>query len=257
MEHIRQSSQQHTSGTFNIAEYSTSLRSVVHLVAILAFPVHDILKKPVADGLGSDRGHSKKDFPQFSGIGCLGRSTAPGQPLPLNMNETSLDDDVRPKLAQHTHNLGIAINGKASRTKAITHEAFEEGHQLGNGALRDRVLAGHNLVRIGVHQSNETSWAVQESTVQDKMLALGQTKVGRWWRLCQKVVNHTIKLSRAVMALNGKLPNGIALYNPASEPFALFGMFCRRIMPAKQLLAGETKPALFPIRIVAISLQNS
>jgi hypothetical protein len=257
MEHIRQSSQQHASSSFNIAEYPTYLRPMVHQVSVFTFPVCDIIKKLVAIGLASDRSYFKKDDPQFSGVGCLRGSTAPSQPLPLNMNEASLDDDVRPEVAQYIHNLGIAINGKTSRAKTVTHEAFEEGHQLGNGAFRDRVLAGYNPVQIGVHQSNETSWAVQEGTVQDEMLASGQTRPALWWRLYQIIINHTVQLCWTMIALAGKLSNGVTFNNPAPEPLSLFGTFSRRITPAGRLLAGWTKPALLPIKITAISLQNS
>jgi hypothetical protein len=257
MEHVRKSSQKHAAGAFNITEYPASLRPVVHLVAVSAFPVRNVFKKLVAACLGSDGGHSKKDSPQFSGVARLGRCPAPGQPLPLNVNKASLDDNIRPELAQHINDLGVAVNCKANWVQPFTHKAIKEGLKLGYGAFRDGVLTGHNLAQTGVHQSNETSRVVQESTVQDKMLALSQTNASRWWRLFQVVVNHTVQLGRAVLTLAGKLSNGITFNNPASEPLPLFGVFGRRIMPAKRLLAGWAEPALLPIRIVAISLQDS
>jgi len=257
MKHIRQSSQKHATGAFNITEYSTSLRPVVNAVAVLAFPVRHVLNELVTVRLSSDRGHSKKDIPQLSGVVRLGRCPAPGQALSLNVDKASLDDHFRPELAQHTHNLGITVNCKASRAQSLTHKVMKKGLQPGYRAFRYRVLAGHNHVRSGVHQSDETSRAMQESTVQDKMLALSQTKASRWWCLFQIIVNHTIQLSRAVLALAGKLPNGITFDNPPSEPLSLFGVFGRRIVPAKRTPAIWTKPALLSIRIMAISLQNS
>jgi len=257
MKHIRQSSQKHATGAFDITEYATSLRPVIHAVAVLAFPVHYLLNKLVTVPLSSDGGHSKEDIPQLSGIARLGRCPAPAQPLSLNVNDTSLNNYVRPELVQHTHNRGITVNCKASRTQPVVHKVIEKGLQLGYRAFGDRILTGHNLVRISVHQSNETSRAMQESTVQDKTLALSHTKTSRWWCLFQIIINHTIEPCRAVLALAGKLPNGIAFDNPASEPFSLFGVPGRRIVPAKRTPAIWTKPALLSIRIMAISLQNS
>lgn len=257
MEHIRQSSQKHASGTFDITKYSTSLRPMIHLISVFTFPVHDNIKKFIAIGLAGDRGYLEKNGSQFPGIACLGKCPAPGQSLPLNMDETTLDGNIRPELVQYTNHLWIAIYGKASRAKPFAHEALKEGHQLGNGALGNRVLIGHNIMRIGVHQSNETLWAVQKSTVQKKMLAVSQARPSLWWCLFQIVVNHTVQLCWTMLALAGKLSNGIPFNNPASEPLPLFGAPCRRIMPARRLLAGWTKPALLPIKIVSISLQNS
>ena len=257
MEHIRQSSQEHATGAFDITEYPTSLGPVVHEVAISAFPVHYVLNKLVTVHLSSDGDHSKKDTPQLSGVAGFGRCPAPAQPLSLDVNDASLDDYVGPELVQHTHNLGITINCKASRTQAFAHKVIEKRLELGYRAFGDRILTSHNLVRVGVHQSNETSRTVQEGTVQDKTAALGQTKARRWWCLFQIITNQTIELCRAVLALAGKLPNGIAFDNPASEPFSLFDVPGRRIVPAKRTPAMHTKPALLSIRIMAISLQNS
>jgi len=256
VEHIRQSSQEHATSAFDIAEYPTSLGPVAHEVAVLTFPVHYVLNKPVTVPLSSDGDHSKKDIPQLSSVARFGRCPAPAQPLSLDVNDASLDDYVRPELAQHTHNLGITINCKASRTQAFAHKVIEKRLELGYREFGDRILTGHNLVRVGVHQSNETSRTVQEGTVQDKT-ALGQTKARRRWCLFQIITNQTIELCRAVLALAAKLPNRIAFDNPASEPFSLFDVPGRRIVPAKRTPAMHTKPALLSIRIMAISLQNS
>jgi hypothetical protein len=84
-----------------------------------------------------------------------------------------------------------------------------------------------------------------------------QTKTSRWWCLFQIIINHMIELCRVVLALAGKLPNGIAFDNPAYQPSSLFGVPDRRIVPAKRTPAVQTKPAFLSIRIMAISLQNS
>jgi len=199
----------------------------------------------------------KKDSPQLSGIARFRRGPAPGQPLSLDVNEASLDDYIRPEMAQRTDNLGIAIHCKALWTQPLRHKTAKEDFKLWYRTLRDGVLTGHNLVQISIHQGYKAPRAVHERTVQDKMPALCQINVGRWGRLFQKIVDHTVQLGRAVLALAGKLSDRIALDNPASEPLSLFSIFGGSIMPAKGLLAGRTKPTLFPIRIKAVSLENS
>ncbi len=223
----------------------------------MAFPIRDLLKKPVTADLIVDRCHSKKDTPQFPGIYRLGGGPAPGQSLSLNVHKASLDDNFRPELAQYTVTVGLPSTVKLRRDSPLLIRHLKKASSCGNRAFRDQVLTGHNPVRISVHQSNESPWPVQECAIQDKMLALGQAKIGNWWRLFQTVVNQTIQLGWAMLALDGKLSDRISLNNPAPEPFALFGVSGRSIMPAKGLLAEGTKPVLFPIRIEAIPLENS
>jgi hypothetical protein len=80
----------------------------------------------------------------------------------------------------------------------------------------------------------------------------------RWGRgLFQIVVDHAVKLCRAVLALVGQLPDRKPLNDPSFEPLKFPASLCRRIAPANGLLAIRTKPALLPIRVVAISLQDS
>ena len=78
MEHIWQSSQKHTSGTFDIAEDSTGFRPVVYQVAIFAFPFGDGNKEFVTVRHSSNRSNLKENASQFSGVTCFGRRAAPG-----------------------------------------------------------------------------------------------------------------------------------------------------------------------------------
>ena len=256
MKHIRQSSQKHASGSLYITEDLTGLRPAANLQTIFAFPFPDGHKKPVPLCLASNRGHLKKDFSQLLGIRRLGESSAPGQPLPLDVDETALDRDTRPKLVQNVYHVWVTIYCKATRAQSVPDKTIKECRELGLGVFRDRVLPGHSLAILSIHQSNKTAWAVKESAVQYQVLALSQAQQRLRRSLFQIVVNHTIKFCRAMFTLARQLSNRITFGNPESEPLSLSCTPCRGIAPAKGLPASRTKPALLPISIMTVSLQN-
>jgi len=98
---------------------------------------------------------------------------------------------------------------------------------------------------------------MQKGTIQDKILASSKRK-GGWGRgLSQIVIDYTIKLRRAVLALVRQLPDRKPFNDPSFEPLMFPAALCRRIAPANGLLTIGTEPALLPIRVVTISLQDS
>jgi hypothetical protein len=206
--------------------------------------------------LASNRGHLKKNSSQLSGIRCLREGTAPGQPLPLDVDETALDRDARPELPENSYHIGITVHSKATRMQSLLDKTLKERRELGLGVFRNGVLPSHNLAILSIHQGNETAWAVKESAVQYQVLALSQAQPRLRRSLFQIVINHTIKFCRAVFTLIRQLSDRISFGNPESEPLSLFCTLCRWIAPAKGLPARWTKPALPPISIMTISLQN-
>ena len=257
MKHIWQSSQNHTSGAFNIAEDPSGFRLAVYQVAVFAFPFGDANKEFITVRHCSNRSHLKENASQFSGIACFGRRSAPGQSLPLNMDKASLDFDIGPECAQHTHHFRVPVNCKALWAKPFVCQTIKEGRKLGHRALRGRVFACHNLVRSGIHQRNEASWTMQKGTIQDKMPTLSKRQERWGWGLLQIVVDHAVKLCRAVLALIGQLPDRKPLNDPSFEPLKFPASLCRRIAPANGSLTIRAEPALSPISVVAISLQDS
>lgn len=256
MEHIRQSSQKHASGSLYVTEDLAGLRPTANLQTIFGFPFPDGHKKPAPLSLTLNRGHLKKDFSQLSSIRRLGECPAPRQPLPLDVDETALDRDTRPELVQNVYHVGVTVHCKATRAQSVPDKAIKERRELGLGVFRDGVLPGHNLALLSIHQGNKAAWAVKESAVQYQMLALSQAQQGLRRSLFQIVVNHTIKFCRAMFTLARQLSDRITFGNPESEPLSFSCAPCRGIAPAKGLPAVRTKPALLPISIMTISLQN-
>jgi len=257
MEHIWQSSQKHASSAFDIAEDVTGLRPTANLGTILSFPLTEVLKKLVPIFLAIDSGDLKKDFSKLLGICGFGRGPAPTQPLPLDVDEASLDWHARPQFPEGLYYVGVAINGKTARMQSGPYKTVKEGRKLGFRVLRDRILTGHNFAVVGIPQGKKGARAVKESPVHDAVLALTQAKRGLRMCLFQIVINHTIEFCRAMPALAGQLSDRITFNNPAFEPLPFSGVPCRGIAPAKRAEARFAEPPLLAVCIMAISLNNA
>lgn len=256
MKHVGQSSQKHASGSLYIAKYATSFRFAANLRTIFVFPFPDVQKEPVPLCLVLNRGHLEKDFSQLSGIRRFGECPAPGHSLPLNVDKTALDRNTGPELIQNVYHGGVTVYSKAARAQPIPYKTIKEGCELGLGIFRQRVLSSHNLPVLSLHQRSETAGTVKESAVQHKVLASLKFQRGVWRALFQIVINHAIKLCRAMFTLTRQLPDRITLSNPKPEPFSLSCASCRRITPANGLQTGWTIPALLTISVMTVPLQN-
>ncbi len=131
MEHIWQSSQKHDSGSFDIAEHLACLSPEAYLRAVSVFPISDRLQKVVPLGLAANVEHLEKDLSKLSGVSGLGVAPAPRQALPLNVDQASLDCDVRPELPEDFYYMGIAIDGKTARMQSVPAQPLKECQELG------------------------------------------------------------------------------------------------------------------------------
>jgi len=217
MEHIWQSSQKHTPSPFDVAKDRTNFRSVAQARAIRVFPGLEKREELVPVFCGADAGDFEKDLPKLPGVCGLGVAAAPGQSLPLDMDQTSLHHDIRPEFTENLHHLGITVDGEATRTQFT--QRFKEPYHLRLRAFRDPVSTSNQRVGVGVHQGNEAARPMEKSSVQDEMRALRHVQGKRRRCLFQVMIDHTIKLPRAMPALAGQLSDRIAFDNPASEPF--------------------------------------
>ncbi len=109
---------------------------------------------------------------------------------------------------------------------------------------------------LRIHQGNKAAWAVKKSPVEDEVLALQRAQYELRGHLFQAVINHTVKLPRAMPALAGQLPDGVTFNNPAPEPFLFICLPGFVIGPTKRMSAIFTKPSLFAIIIKAVFLDG-
>ncbi len=202
-------------------------------------------------------GKLQKDLPELSGVGGFGIAAAPGQSLPLNMHQASLHRNVGPQPAQNPNHRGIAINGEATWAKPTFQARLQERRQLRLRALRDTVLPGNQRMGLGIQQSNQTPWPMEECPVQNEVLDLAQVQRRLWRRLSQIVTDHSMKLARAIAALAGQLPDRIAFDKPTPEPFLLSPTLDWFVAPAERSPAADTKPPLHPISVMTVPLENS
>jgi len=258
MKHIRQSSQKHTAGSFNVTEDISCLAPHTYLVTELNFPFLDIFKKLAPVFRGSDPRNLKEDLPEMPGIGSPGRYATPGQALPLNMDQASLHYDTRPELTDNSHYGTITIHGKTMWIQSRLFQACQEFDKLGFRIFGDTVLASYEGVCVGIHQGNKATRTSKECPIQDKALVLFQVRNGLWRHLFQIVVDHTVKFPWAIAALIRQLSGRITFNNPESKKFIFFGT-SDLIAPASSATRAPTRstePALFPLGTMTISPKN-
>lgn len=257
MEHIRQCSKEHTSSPFYVAEDVASLRLVTYLGAVLVLPFANEFKKRVSFFLGTNPGYLEEDIPQLSGIGGLGDIAAPDQSLSLDVDKAALHGDSRPEAPEYICQVRIAVNGEAEGTQAPLYQTLQEYPELRPRAFRDSILAGDKGMGLPIHQRNQATRAMDKGSVQDEVLALPHDQYGLCRRLLKVVIDHTVKLPRAVPTLTSQLPNRVALDDPTPEPLLFVGFPSPSIAPTERVPTPGTEPPLSAVSVMPISLENT
>jgi hypothetical protein len=255
MKHIRQGSKKHTPGSFDIAEYITGFAPGLYLGTILDLPVSDNFKKPVSISRGFNMGNLKEDFSEPSGVCSFRRCTAPGQALPLYMDQASLYYHIRPKFADYFDHLGVAIHSKATRVQANCYQLLEECRQLKVRTLGNTILTSYNRMCFSIHQSNKTAWTMNKSTIHDEVFISSKFRCRKRF-LFYMVINNLVKLTYAMSTLVCQLPDRITFNHPTSKPFTFFYTSGSLIIPAIRTFTRLAEPALFFISILTISPKN-
>lgn len=258
MKHIWQSSKKHAASSLNVTEDMPSFTPDSKLRAEFSFQLNHSVKKhdPVRRGL--DLGNPKENFSQPAGVGGPGRCAAPGQALPLHMNQTSLHYYTRPDIADNAHYGAVTVYGEAMRVQARPFQTCKVLGKLWGRIFGNTILASYKLVCLGIHQGYKVMRPVQKCPIKDEMMVLPQVQNRLWRRLYQIAVDHTIKLSRAIAALVCQLPDRITLDNPKSKQLLLFGIdnLVTPAFPAGRVPANSTEPALLPFEIMTVSPEN-
>ena len=256
MEHIRQSSQKHASGTFDVAEDITGLRPTVYLGPVFVLPLPYKLEKLIPVCLGANPGHAEEDIPELSCIGGFGDITTPDQPLPLDVDQATLHGNTGPEAPEHVRQVRVAINSETNGAQAPLYQAFQKNPKLRFRALGDSILANDKRMGLRIHQRNKAARAMDKRPVQYEVLALPQARDRLCRCLCQISVDHAVQLPRAVPALIDQLPNRVAFDDPTPEPFLFVGLSGPGIAPTKRAPAPGTEPPLLTVGIMPVSFDN-
>jgi len=257
MEHIRQSSQKHTSSSLNVTKHVTFFTPVIYQNTEIRFPLGECSKEVVPIYQSFDFSNLKEKLSQVSGVSGPGRYPTPGQSLSLDMNQTTLQYNTRPQLPEHFHHLRITVNRETLGAKASLYQWFKEIQQLWFGILRDAVLASYKRMGLGIHKRNKAMRTVQECPINEIVLDMSQVQSRSNRCLFQAVVDHMIKLPRTISALFSHLPDRITLPNPHSEPFLFIDPFVSFITPCTGVSAIGTEPTLFSTNIMTVFPKNS
>jgi hypothetical protein len=259
MKHIWKSSKEHAAGSLDVTEDMSSFAPDSDLGAEFSFQVNNGGKKHVPLRWRSDLGNLKEDFSKSTGVGCPGRCAAPGQALPLHVNQTSLHYNARPDIANNSHYGSVTVYGEAMWIQTSPSQTCKVLGKLWGRIFRNTVPPSYNLVCLGIHQGYEAMRPVQECPIKDKMVVLHQVRNRFWRRLYQIAVNHTVKLPRAIAALICQLSDRITLDNPKSKQFLLFGIedLVAPAFATTRVPARSAEPALFPFDIMTVSPKNA
>lgn len=259
MKHIWQSSKEHAAGSLDVTEDMPSFTPDSDLGAIFSFQFNNRAKKRVSVRRSLDLGNLKEDFSKPTGVDCPGRCAAPGQALPLHMNQASLHYDARPDLADNSHYGAVTVHGEAMWIQTRLFQTCKVFGKLWERIFRNIVPTSYKLVCLGIHQGKQAMRPVQECPIKDEMMVFLQVRNRFQRRLYQIVVDHTVKLPRAIAALICQLPDRITFDNPESKQCLFPGMsdFLAPASPANRVPARSAEPTLFSFSIMTISPKNA
>jgi hypothetical protein len=252
VKHIWQSSQKHTPGPFDVTEDVAGLTPPAYLRAIFKLPMSDSAKKRVSLCWGPDPGNLEKDLPELSGVGSFRGCAAPGQALPLYVDQTPLQHYTRPELSEGSHHSAIAIHCKAAGVQSRLFQTFKELDELRFGILRHIILSRYKHMGTSIHQGDKTARAAQESAVKDEVLTLTQTQHRRWCWLFQLAAYHVVKLPCTVSTLAHQLSYRVTFDNPQFEQILLSNTLVLLTTPPIRSSARLTKPPLFPFSVMPV-----
>ncbi len=252
MEHVWQSPQEHAAGALDVAEDPPDLLPGTYLGAVLVLPGSDEVEKCFPVRQSCDFGDLEEDIPQLTGMQRLWGDPAPAQALPLDMNQATLDDRIRPERPENLDYLSVAVHGEAAGMQALVHHRLEERTQLRSGVLADVELSPHQRVSLPVHQDDDAVRAVQECPVEEKISGGLRLQGRRWRRIGKEAVDQAAQLPPAVPALKGQLAYRIPLHYPSSEPLHLSHASRRGVAPTERMSASAAETPLSTIRIAAI-----
>ena len=96
---------------------------------------------------------------------------------------------------------------------------------------------------LSIHHGKDASAFVDERSIEEQV-PTGRERCMVRWRTLQPMFDDTSEGRDAVTALNSKLPQRIALDNPALEPDTLTHVLVECVLPDKATSADPTTPAL-------------
>jgi hypothetical protein len=242
VEHIGECLQEHPAGSLQVAEDPTTLFGGSDAGAETGFPVLDLGDElvPLSDGL--DGHHLAEKNLEMFGFGLLGMTATPAKPLSLNMNQTSLDDDVGPDELEYPDDRRIAVHRGTAGSKVPPGQRLAERQEIAwpFGDIANTMEQGEVL---GAHNGKESFVPFEGGAIEDQIgVAWKIALVDR--RMGQPIVDDPVKGWWAVPTLFDQLSNHIAFDQPTLEPDEVTVMLVARIFPNEATTARVASPTL-------------
>ena len=163
VKHVGQGGESHTPGPFEIAEHAPAFG-----LACQALPVPRLRPS--------------------------GRLATPTEALPLDVDQTALNDDRRPHLAQDPEQVPVAIDGRTARREPVVGQ---------RGAKRLQMRRALRHVGGRIHHGKDAFPAIQKGAIEDQLAGRRElARQGRW--LVQPMRTDSMKRPRAVATLGGR-----------------------------------------------------
>lgn len=116
VKHVGQGNQQHASGSFQVTKHPSPFWSTGNLATVALLPSVNGIEKLVPLLLSMDGADLQEKSAQVSGCSGLGIPPAPTKTLSLDVHQTTLSDDLGPKLAQGFDQMGVPVNRGSLRS---------------------------------------------------------------------------------------------------------------------------------------------
>lgn len=254
MKHMWQGFEQHTSGTYEVADYPATFGDLRQLESVAVLPCLDRSDKTISLGRSADRCCFEKNLPQMSCVWTRRVPTTPHQALALYVYQTALDDDRRPNSLEHSDSLWVAVDSAADWVQAVELKRLEEKIEFRPRIFVNAVLAVDYSARSSIHEGDEAAVLIQEGAVEDQVA--GKERLGKCWRPVEPVMYDTLQLRRAETTEIPDLAHAEPFCQPSLEPYPLIVKALVDPSPVKRPAAVETPPPLATIDVMAVAFDS-
>ena len=202
VKHVWQGGESHTPGPFEIAEHAPAFGLACQALPVPRLPGLHRSDELIPLGHGADRHDVAKQGAPVPGVRTFGRLATPTEALPLDVDQTALNDDRRPHLAQDPEQVPVAIDGRTARREPVVGQRGAKRLQM-RRALRHVGGRIHHGKAGRIHHRQDAFPTIQKGAIEDQLAGRRElARQGRW--LVQPMRTDSMKRPRAVATWGGR-----------------------------------------------------
>jgi hypothetical protein len=206
------------------------------------FPGFCLSDKVLTVDVGVNCGDLEKELSQSFCIGPFRKATTPTQTLPLNVHETTLNDDLRPHKPQRLDKVRIAINGGSFWLHGSLYQSCTDTLHV-RWSFGDVMGIVDDARSFSIHHSKDPSATLQKRAVENEVASLPQRRVYHG-RTLKPIRDDPSDRGHAMTTLLDQLPQCVSFDNPTLEPNALSKELVGCVPPTKGVSTPLTQPSL-------------